>query len=35
MDLDDAEPRDCAVTARPYWWKIPALPVTGHGEGGR
>ena len=34
MDLDNAEPRDGAVTMRPHWSMIPALPLAGHNEGG-
>lgn len=35
MDLDSAELRDGAATVRPRRSTIPALPVAGHGEGGR
>ena len=35
MDLDGVEPRDGAVTVRPRWSTIPALPLARHDEGGR
>ena len=34
MDLDNAEPRDGAVTMRFRWSTIPAFPLAGHNEGG-